>query len=190
VCVAGTFALPDGREALATASLAGIPLAFVLYLVVGWFSGPLLEEPGWRGFALPRLQSVWGPLAGSLVLGLLWGAWHIPQFLVPVWAAQTGGSDPATIGRFLVFVLALAVPMTWVFNHARGSLFLAMLSHSSINASLAMLPLAPTQQLDVGLITFGGVALLLIVATKGRLGLPPLLPAPDDRSAARPDESA
>jgi uncharacterized protein len=53
--------------------------------------GPLLEEPGWRGFALPRLQEKFGPLAGTIVLGLLWAAWHYPHYLMADWAAQNGG---------------------------------------------------------------------------------------------------
>ena len=54
-------------------------LTFLLfYLVLLAFSGPLSEEGGWRGFALPRLQQCYGPLAGTLILGLLWSLWHLP----------------------------------------------------------------------------------------------------------------
>ena len=108
---------------------------FATFLVFGFFSGPLFEEPGWRGFALPRLEEARGPLVGTLILGVLWGAWHLPQFLVPEWAAQNGGSDPGTILAFLVLVLTLAPLMTWVYNRT-GSLFLTMVTHASINASL------------------------------------------------------
>jgi membrane protease YdiL (CAAX protease family) len=45
-------------------------------LVVG---GPLGEEPGWRGFALPRLRAAWHPVAASVVLGLIWAGWHLPS---------------------------------------------------------------------------------------------------------------
>jgi uncharacterized protein len=46
--------------------------------------GPLGEEPGWRGFVLPRLQPRFGPLGGTLLLGFLWGCWHLPEFLTPI----------------------------------------------------------------------------------------------------------
>ena len=54
---------------------------YLLTLIVGVILGPLWEEPGWRGFALPRLQAQFGPLVGTLILGVLWALWHIPGYL-------------------------------------------------------------------------------------------------------------
>src|SRR5690606_25377036 len=62
-------------------------------LVVGIILGPLWEEPGWRGFALPRLQRQYGPLAGTVTLGLLWSLWHLPAFL-------GGWLGPLTLSTF------------------------------------------------------------------------------------------
>jgi len=54
--------------------------AFVSMAIIG---GPLFEEPGWTGFAQPRLQQMYGPLLGGLFLGGLWALWHLPGFLIP-----------------------------------------------------------------------------------------------------------
>ena len=169
-CIVVSLVVPGGVDAFRAASLGQIPVMFLVYLIVGWLSGPLFEEPGWRGFALPRMQARMGPLYATLALGVLWAAWHVPQFVIPEWADQNGGSDAVTVVLFLVMVVAIAPLLTWVFNHTKGSLLLAMLTHSSINASLSMLPTGSTPILVIGAITFGVIALVLIAATRGRLG--------------------
>src|SRR5438876_2711411 len=93
------------------AGLAPLPmLAFFVYIF--FLGGPLGEEPGWRGFALPRLQRLYGPLVGSLILGPMWALWHLPIFLIPAW------NLPPTILNIVMFVIAaiaFTVVMTWVF---------------------------------------------------------------------------
>ena len=169
ICLGAVAMLPGGFGALQGASFSSMASTFAIFLVIGFFSGPLFEEPGWRGFALPRLERDRGPLVGTVILGILWGAWHLPQFLVPEWAAQNGGSDPATIAAFLVLVMTLSPVLTWVYNHT-GSLFLAMVTHASINASLAMVPVLPAGPMLVGIVAFGAISLVLVVATRGRFG--------------------
>src|SRR4051812_48032677 len=149
------------------ATLAPLPLLFLA--VYGFFlSGPLGEEPGWRGFALPRLQSLHGPLVGSLILGPLWALWHLPLFFTP-W-------NTLSTFNVVVFVLAttcLSIIYTWAFNNTKGSLLIAILLHWSFNVStliVAPLFLAPIV-LDYGLLPilpgFGVVALLIVVLTRG-----------------------
>ena len=171
-CLGATALLPGGVEALRGAAPGAMASTFAFYLVVGFFSGPLFEEPGWRGFALPRLEQARGPLVGTLILGVLWGAWHLPQFLVPQWAAQNGGADAGTIAAFLVLVLALAPLLTWVYNRT-GSLWMAMVTHAGINASLSIVPATSTGPMVVGIVAFGTIAIALLIATRGRLGLAP-----------------
>jgi membrane protease YdiL (CAAX protease family) len=148
------------------------------YILVFFGGGPLGEEPGWRGFALPRMQSRFGPLRGTLLLGILWTCWHLPDFLT---SAQGGGpgTGPATFLQnfpmFLLLVTALAVIFTWIFNHTRGSVFLALLAHASVNTpQLVLVPLFPAVDftgLDLAaLIAFVLPALLIIILTRGRLG--------------------
>ena len=112
----------QGLGALAPLPLLGV---FVYVLFLG---GALGEEPGWRGFALPRLQSLHGPLVGSLILGPLWGLWHLPLFFTP-W------NEP-TVLNVVVYVLSttsLAIIYTWAFNNTKGSLLIAILIHAAFN---------------------------------------------------------
>jgi membrane protease YdiL (CAAX protease family) len=145
----------------------------VVFVAGGIIGGPLFEEPGWRGFALPRLQANLGPLGGTLLLGGLWSLWHLPQYFVPDWANANGGLHPSSIAVFILTVMAITTILTWVFNHTQGSLLLAMLVHSSVNASQVglneLFPSAAGTELNA-LLGFGGVALVLILLTRGRLG--------------------
>ncbi len=139
----------------------------------------LSDEPGWRGFALPRLQRLHGPLVGSLILGPLWGLWHLPLFLWPTW--NTPPNFPPTFLDIVFFVLtsiALSIVYTWVFNNTKGSVFMVMWLHSSQNAfwtgAVALLFPAPLV-LGYGLVLpvlvgFGAAALVIVALTRGRLG--------------------
>lgn len=169
VCLLAALALPGAFVGLSGQSAAKLAIEFLAFVIVGFVSGPLFEEPGWRGFALPHLQAQMGALRGTLLLGALWSAWHLPQFLVPEWAQENGGLSPTLVVTFLLMVVAIAPVLTWVFNRTNGSLFLAMLAHSSINAALAVFVVA-TSALNVGLLAFGALSVLLIVATRGHLG--------------------
>jgi membrane protease YdiL (CAAX protease family) len=104
----------------------------LMTLVTG---GPLGEEPGWRGFALPRLQSAWHPVPASVLLGVIWAVWHLPLW----WIADV----PASFGVYLVGVIPLTYLFTWVFNHTKGSVLVALLFHASLNTSLVRLPIFP-----------------------------------------------
>jgi membrane protease YdiL (CAAX protease family) len=168
-CLAAALLLPGGLGPVSGQSPIALALTYLIVVVVAAIGGPLFEEPGWRGFALPRLQTQRGPLQGTLILGVLWAAWHLPQFLVPDWAAQNGGSSPIVILEFLLMVVAIAPVMTWIFNRTRGSLFMAMVAHSSINASLTVF-VAADVALATGLIAFGTLSIALVLVTRGRLG--------------------
>jgi hypothetical protein len=103
----------------------------ILFLIVLFqtllLSSPLGEEIGWRGYALPRLQADRSALRASIILGVLWGVWHLPLFLVP--------DDPlqnATLSAFFVGIVASSVLFTWVFNNTDGSLLLVLLFHASL----------------------------------------------------------
>src|SRR5215210_9440794 len=125
VVIPGVLGSFQGLGALAPLSVLGV------FVYVFFLGGALGEEPGWRGFALPRLQSMHGPLVGTLILGPLWALWHLPLFFTP-W-------NVLTTFNLVVFVLAttcLAIIYTWVFNNTKGSVLMAILLHASFNASV------------------------------------------------------
>lgn len=103
-----------------------------LVLVSQLFSSPLLEEAGWRGFALPRMQDRRSALVASLALGIVWGSWHLPLVFAY--------GDP--FAPYLAGIVAYTVLMTWVFNSCDGNLFSMLVFHASLNLSLnVLLPL-------------------------------------------------
>src|SRR5581483_8182310 len=115
-------------------------LAYVAFVLVDMiFGSPLGEEPGWRGFALPRLQRQMGPLKGTLLLGILWALWHAPLAFFTVWGLnyQRGGIVPGFL-LFTLTAISYSVIMTWLFNNTRGSLFLAIMFHSAVDTSPAI----------------------------------------------------
>jgi len=157
--------LPGGML-LVSHILANYPLAYIIALFLG---GAFFEEPGWRGFALPRLQQGSGPLRGTLLLGGLWTFWHMPLFFVP--GFNGAGTDVVgislAVAEFLVGTTAMAVIFTWVFNNTRGSLLLAILLHASLDTaapSFASLLIFSTLYA-----VFAVMALIIIVATRGYL---------------------
>ena len=135
-----------------------------LYLVIPVFLYVLFlsvagEETGWRGYALPRLQERWGELPASLVIGLVWGVWHLPLF----WMAGDFHSQ-IPFGLFLLQDVALSVVMTWLFNGTGGSLLLVHLFHAASNTTIGVLPILP-QDTGGDIRPLGiAVALLSIVA--------------------------
>jgi uncharacterized protein len=172
--VLSTVVLPG---ALTSFDAAAVPTTLFLYVVAGpvflFIGGPVFEEIGWRGFALPRLQRLYGPLVGTLVLGALWGLWHLPLFLIPSWDTPHGSL--LDIALFVVLAMSIALVITWVFNNTKQSVLLAILAHGSINsAAVSMYALFPTRAVTGGItnvaIGFGLAALLVVVLTRGRLG--------------------
>lgn len=143
---------------------------------------PLWEEVGWRGFALPGMQRLHGPVVGTIILGLLWGVWHLPFFFGPL--AQVGPnatfiSASIALAGFSIGLTGVSVVMTWVLNNCRGSTLLAILLHAAFDSSgLALITLFPStspyylpvhyQTLGIAII-FSIAALILILVTRGDL---------------------
>ena len=99
----------------------GLFAIFAIVLVVPGLGGAW-EEPGWRGYALPRLQSRRSALVASLILGALIAGWHLPLMV----AGQVAYSD-------IVLIFAGTIVYNWVFNNARGSVLIIMVMHAANN---------------------------------------------------------
>ena len=163
--------LPDVASLGGPSFLLSYVPSFLLIAVLG---GPLFEEIGWRGFALPRLQQRMHPTAAAVVLGLLWCFWHSPQFLSPSWAASSGGGGPVGLLLYALTVVSFSIVISWIFNHTRASVLMAVLVHTSIDAVSTVLPVMYPPEVAQSavplLIAYGTAAVVLIAATRGRLG--------------------
>ena len=94
------------------------------FLVSLFLRGAMGEELGLRGFALPRLQAHYGPMRASLIIGVLWGLWHLPVLL---------GRDPVSVVAFLLLSIGLSFVFTWLYNGSGGSLIPGLLFHATQN---------------------------------------------------------
>ena len=135
--------------------------------------GPIGEEIGWTGYALPRLESLYGALPGSLILGLLWAAWHLPLFLRP-------GFYSAPFWIFVVIVVGLRVIMAACVNWSHFSVMVAIVMHAAFNTVSQWLgglfqSVQPQPPLPFELVLgLSGlcVAAILVLGTRGKLAYP------------------
>jgi membrane protease YdiL (CAAX protease family) len=113
--------------------------AILWLFVVPFFLTDLIsngEEMGWRGYVLPRLQAKYSALTSTLILGIVWGLWHLLKFL-PHWNA-------VSFAFFMVHIMAFAVTQTWLYNNTKGSLLLVAICHASANTAGVFFPMAST----------------------------------------------
>lgn len=123
-----------GASPLKEANTTAEFLWLLFYILI---TGPLCEELGWRGFALPRLLQRFSPFTASLILGVIWGVWHLPAFFVGG-MVQAGMSLPL----FLLNALLLSVFVTWVFQHTGGSVLITVLIHYMVNICASIIGVA------------------------------------------------
>jgi uncharacterized protein len=109
---------------------------FFLVFLVG---GPLGEELGWRGYALPAMLERIGWRMSSLALGTIWGVWHLPLFFIAE-SSQSNGS----IVAFFVLITATSVFYTWLYNRSEGSVLTAMVLHTASNSWPFLIPVLPS----------------------------------------------
>jgi membrane protease YdiL (CAAX protease family) len=123
------------------------------------------EEVGWRGYLLPRLTERTGLVAASLIVGVIWAAWHLPLFFAP--GADTNGQS---FPLYAMQVTAYSVAFAWLYWRTGGSLLLTMLMHAAANNTKDITPSGGVQGASVfglegTLVLRLTVLLLWVVAT-------------------------
>lgn len=132
--------------------------AIIAFFVILFTGGPLQEEFGWRGYALPRLQSCFSALTSSVILGFFWWLWHLPLVFIP--------------GRFMTDNFLLFLPLsveitltsilfTWIYNSTNGSVLSTLLLHAAMNWSIWLF--LPSMKLNFSIIGFTAVILVIAV---------------------------
>lgn len=126
IVLPGIYYLGAAIGSTASEALPPLPqlLGLILFMLV---LGPV-EEFGWRGVALPLLQRLMAPLWAGLVLGVIWGLWHLPAFFLS--GAPQSNWD---IFPFVIGSVAVSVILTGFYNAARGSILVAVLFHWQVN---------------------------------------------------------
>lgn len=128
---------PDFSSAMAYdifGKSASLPVFILPFFLVDFLTNG--EEMGWRGYALPRLQTRHSVLVSGLIVGVIWGFWHFPRFLEP----ENTGSFPL----MMVKTMADGVIYAWLYNNTGGSLLLTTILHAAGNTAGVFLPMANT----------------------------------------------
>lgn len=124
--------------------------------------GPIGEDPGWRGYALPRMLQRFNPAVASVLLGTVWAVWHLPAFLF-----SGMPQAPLSVGWFLLAVVSLTVLMSWVAVNTRGAVIPAILMHWASNRFTVL----EGDGAMYTAVTYTLAAIVIVIATRSRLGL-------------------
>ncbi len=110
------------------------PYNFVFYFIIILPLSAFWEEIGWRGFLLPILQEKYTAIKSSIIIGFVWGLWHLPIYL-----AINPYGDKTIIFFLMMFIgcFALSIIATYLYNSTKGSLLTCILFHNAINSSAA-----------------------------------------------------
>ncbi|MBP2486322.1 CPBP family intramembrane metalloprotease [Rhizobium sp. PRIMUS64] len=148
------FGGPNPTAAL----IASVPTILMMFAIrlVNPLDGPMQEELGWRGFALPRLQERHLPLVASAILGVLVVIWHVPLVLLDMLPAY------ALFGTF-----AFTIVFGWLFNNTRGSVLMTLIAHAAdglvITGNLGLNAIDSQRQIMLLVATWCVTALVVVM---------------------------
>lgn len=94
---------------------------------------PFIEELGWRGYVLDRLQASHSALMSSLIIGILWSLWHLPLCFVDGTYQAGLGVGTAAFWMFFIGIVPLSFAFTWVYNNTERSILAVILFHAMVN---------------------------------------------------------
>ncbi|MBX3080527.1 MAG: CPBP family intramembrane metalloprotease [Anaerolineae bacterium] len=143
--------------------LVANPAAIPLTVLISFMSGPWSEEFGWRGYALDPMLKRFGTIAGSVVLGLIWGIWHLPLYFMPATWHGKMGFQLAGFWTFIGVNIALALIMTWVYKYTKRSILAAMLLHFGANFTMQLIAPSSDQVEIIRVILLLGIGLTACV---------------------------
>ena len=132
LCAKLLSGLVNGEFRVEVPSLYLLPVQFAVLMLLG----PVNEEFGWRGYALPQLQKRFGAVAASLLIGTIWAFWHLPLFFI--------ADAPQAKLPFLPFATTLilaSIVITWAQNSTRQSMWPALMIHTGIGLTNELFPL-------------------------------------------------
>lgn len=170
---AACYMLAGGRgfAGLQVGPLVGLVPQLLWTLVLG---GPLEEELGWRGFAFPLLRARTNAFVGSLIIGVIWGLWHLPLFLLPGTSQYVLVTQhPPAILWFLGFVVqttALSVLFGWLMTRTSNSVPIAIVFHTGANMAYSLLAVLGVFAAWQVLLSYVGLLVLtagLVALTQG-----------------------
>lgn len=146
------------NTALDTSNFADPPMVVIAFVMILLTAGPLQEEFGWRGYALPRLLPRFSALNAGILLGIVWWLWHLPLVFIP--GRFMAGTLPL-FGLLLPEIVLMSILFTWIYNNTGGSLLAALLFHTTMNWSIWVL--LPSMQVTAWIIGLSIVLLLIVV---------------------------
>ncbi len=162
-----------GGPAPSLENLIRIPFLFPILLATILVGG-LSEEPGWRGFALPILRERYGRVTASLLIGIFWGAWHIPLYAL-------GSPIPvASLIGFILLTTIISILFTALADLSHDSVWIAIVFHAAYNTlipnlpGLLNVPRVPQHQMFAVLLVVAMVFAVLWWWRRSEFGLHPL----------------
>lgn len=151
--------LNPGPDELGWTLLAIVPMTFF----PGLLTSPLFEEPGWRGYVLPKLQARFGREIGSLLVGSFWWLWHQMSNI-------SFGLYPSVLGYLSMLGQSFAIDS--MFNLSRRNLLVAMFAHQSLFITFTYLYRSPNDLSTVAVVAVIWIAVALLRYREKILGLP------------------
>jgi len=134
----------------------------LFFSVMGVLAGTIGEEFGWRGFAQPRLQKRYGALKASILIGLVWGTFHL--WILPICHCMS--LTDVIVTQYLRLI-ATAIIYAWIYNSTKESLFLVMVAHAAHNVTVDLMPMVGGSAVIVAL-SYVAVAIVVVLMTDAR----------------------